>query len=205
MNAFSQGILLGLAITISFGPGFLALFQTSIVRGLKAGFILAIGILISDLCLILVSYFGLGQVFHKNNTLTMGVITGIILFVFGGVSFFRKPFTTWDDLRQISKMPVSMHQLLIKGFILNIANPFSLLFWIGIMGYAVSKYGMYNFQFYVFFLGLILTAFSSDLLKCYLSSSLRNVFTPSAITMLNKVIGLLLMGIGIFIIIKVMI
>ena len=196
---------MGLALTVSFGPGFLALFQTSIVSGLKAGFILAIGILISDLILISISYFGLGQVFHKHNTLTMGVVTGIILFLVGGVSFIRKPVNSFTNEKQPATLSLSLHAQLFKGFILNIANPFSLLFWIGIMGYAVSKYGLHNYQFYLFFSGLILTAFSSDLLKCYLSSSLRNIFTPRIIGKLNKIIGLVLMGVGLIIIIKVII
>jgi len=41
MGAFFKGILMGLTITVSLGPGFIALFQTSITRGVKAGFVLA--------------------------------------------------------------------------------------------------------------------------------------------------------------------
>jgi threonine/homoserine/homoserine lactone efflux protein len=203
MGAFLKGIFMGLAITISLGPGFMALFQTSILRGVKAGIVLAVGIFISDLILIIVSYLGLAQIVHKNNAVIMGIIAGIILIVTGGVSFFRKSLVNSDDLNRLPEIKNSLPSLLLKGFLLNIANPFCLMFWVGIMGFAASNYGMNNFNFFIFFIGLLLTAFTSDLLKCYLSGALRKLFTSKGIGFLNKAIGITLILIGFAIIFKV--
>lgn len=203
MIAFLKGIFMGLAITISLGPGFIALFQTSIVRGVKAGMVLAVGIFLSDLILVTISYFGLNQILHKNNILIMGIMAGIILIVTGGVSFFRKPNLNLTHINQLPDLKSSLPSLLLKGFLLNIANPFCLMFWIGIMGFAAGNFGMHSFNFFTFFIGLLLTAFSSDLLKCYLSGTLRNMFTTKSIATLNKTIGVALMLIGFVIIYKV--
>jgi threonine/homoserine/homoserine lactone efflux protein len=203
MSAFQQGVLMGFAITLSFGPGFIALFQTSILRGVKAGFVLAIGILASDLVLINISYWGLARLFDKSNFLVMGLVAGIVFLAIGGVSFFRKPV---DNLRlpeSLTDLKSSIPSLLTKGFFLNIVNPFSLIFWIGIMGLAVNRYEIRSYNFFMFFTGLLTTAFISDLLKCYLSFMIKKMTNFKIISYLNKLIGLAFMIAGLVIIYKV--
>ncbi|HEY4787581.1 MAG TPA: LysE family transporter [Bacteroidales bacterium] len=203
MKPLLQGILMGLTVTVSFGPGFIALFQTSIVRGVKAGIVLAIGILLSDLVLISISYFGLSSLIVKGNTVTLGIIAGSILILSGSYSVFRSPSVNLASQTKLPDLQSRLPILLMKGFLLNIANPFVLIFWIGIMGFAASNYGMHSYGFFIFFLGLLSTAFSSDLMKCYLSSFLKNRLSPKTITLVNKTIGAIFIAIGIFIICKV--
>jgi len=205
MHPFFQGILMGLTVTVSIGPGFMALFQTSIVRGVKAGVVLAIGILISDLVLISISYLGLSNLIVKGNTLVLGIIAGLILIISGTITVFRKPSSNLGNKENLPDLHSRLPVLLVKGFLLNIANPFVLIFWIGIMGFAASNYGMHSYGFFIFFLGLLSTAFSSDLMKCYLSGFLKKVLTAKAIIIVNKVMGLIFIAIGIFIICKVLI
>jgi len=203
MSAFQQGVLMGFAITLSFGPGFIALFQTSIMRGVKAGFVLAVGILASDLVLICISYWGLARLFDKSNYLAMGIVAGIIFIAIGGVSFFRKPVDNLKLPESSTYLISSMPSLLTRGFIVNIVNPFSLIFWIGIMGLAVNRYEMRSYSFFMFFTGLLSTAFISDLLKCYLSFSIKKITNFKFISHLNKLIGLAFMIAGLVIIYKV--
>ena len=204
MGAFLQGILMGLAITMSFGPGFMALFQTSIVRGFRAGFVLATGILLSDLTLIGISYMGVSKLFHQKYGIFLGIIAGIILMVTGLISLIRKPHFDLEHPRQFSWMQNNLALLMIRGFLLNIVNPFSLIFWIGIMGIAAGNYGMNQPGFFLFFAGLITTAYISDLGKCYLSGKLRKILTQKVIQILSHIMGIFLILIGIFIIIKVL-
>jgi threonine/homoserine/homoserine lactone efflux protein len=204
MGAFLQGILMGLTITVSLGPGFIALFQTSVVKGVKAGFVMAVGILISDLTLISISYFGIANLIHKDNYQIMGLVAGLILIITGAIYLVRKTSLNVSNPKKIPNLKSSLSSLLIKGFLLNLANPFCLIFWIGIMGFAANNYGMHSYRFFIFFFGLLLTAFSSDLLKCYLSGSLKKILASKAIVYLNKAMGLALMLIGLFIIYKVL-
>ena len=183
----------------------MALFQTSIVRGVKAGFVLAVGILISDVVLISVSYLGLSNLIVKGNSLVLGIIAGLILIISGSISLFRTTVPQESNTNQLPDMNSRLPVLLIKGFLLNIANPFVLIFWIGIMGFAASNYGMHSYGFFIFFLGLLSTAFSSDLMKCYLSGFLKKVMASKTIVIVNKVIGAIFIAVGIFVICKVMI
>jgi threonine/homoserine/homoserine lactone efflux protein len=202
MNAFFLGIILGLTITISFGPGSVALFQTTLVRGLIAGFVFATGMLLSDLTLISISYFGLSQLIPKGDYKILGIIAGIILIMMGGISFFRRPLHSMDS----QMTPGSQNNkayLLLRGYFLNIANPFSLIFWIGIVGFAAKNWSLHSQNVFLFFTGIFITAFSTDLLKCYLSGLLRKILASNVILWINKIMGLVFIGIGLFIIYKI--
>ena len=202
MGAFFKGILMGLTITVSLGPGFIALFQTSITRGVKAGFVLAVGILISDLTLISFSYLGLASLVQHGNTQILGTIAGFILIITGLIPIIRKSPLNLNDPKQLPDLKSSLPALILKGFILNVANPFCLIFWIGIIGFAASTYGIHSYGFFIFFAGLIITAFTSDLLKCYLSGFFRKILKPKVINLLNNIIGAILILIGVLIIYK---
>ncbi len=203
MQAFFQGILIGLTITVSIGPACLALLQTSILKGIKAGFILAIGILMSDLVLISTCYFGLSKILIKENSIIMVIIAGTIMISAGTFSLFQKSSVNIGINENSSGIQNRLVAVLAKGFLLNIANPFVLIFWIGIMSFAVSNYGMHSNGFFIFFLGLILTGFSSDLIKCRLSGFIKKLLNNNTISIFNKGIGIVFIAIGIFFICKI--
>jgi len=195
---------MGFPIALSVSPGFMALFQTSIVRGVKAGMVLVTGFLISDLILISISYLGLSHLTVKGHSLILGIIAGFILIISGAISIFRKPSTPLNNEKSTPDIHGRLSVILLRGFLVNIANPFVLIFWLGVMGFAASNYGMHSYGFFVFFLGLTSTSFSSDLLKCYLSGYFKKILTIRTIAILNKVMGGIFIAIGIFIICKVM-
>jgi threonine/homoserine/homoserine lactone efflux protein len=203
MNPFLQGIVMGFTITLSIGPGFVALFQTSVMRGVKAGFVLATGILMSDLMLISISYFGLSNLIITGNQKIMGIIAGIILIISGSFSVWGKPVVAHQKAKNLPDLSSRLPVLFLKGFLLNIANPFVLIFWIGIMGFAGSKYGMHSQGFFIFFLGLISTAFSSDLMKCYLSGFLKKALSSATIIIINRVMGIIFILTGFLVMYKV--
>ena len=202
MNAFFLGVLLGLTITVSFGPGFIALFQTSLSRGLYAGILVAAGILVSDLVLVSISYFGLSELIPKEDYRILGIVAGIILIIMGGVSIYRKPQLTLES-NHAGGMNDKMMGFLVKGFLLNIVNPLSLFCWIGIVAFAGKNWELGNHNVFLFFAGVFITAFFSDILKCYLSGQLRRILATNIILWITKAIGVVFIGIGLFVIYKV--
>jgi threonine/homoserine/homoserine lactone efflux protein len=201
MHPFLIGVAIGLTIAISFGPGFMVLFQTSIVRGLYAGFMLAFGMLLSDIAFICISFFGLARFISKGDYQIMGIVVGIIIIIIGVVLLLKKGLPL-ARAEMITSSKSGSEVLILKGFLLNIANPFSLIFWIGVIGIATKNWGLHSPNVILFLSGIVGTAFSTDLLKCYLAGLLRNVFTPSTIRWINKSMGAILIGIGIFVIVK---
>ncbi|MEI7491116.1 MAG: LysE family translocator [Bacteroidota bacterium] len=202
MNAFFLGILFGFTITLSFGPGFIALFQTSLSRGLNAGIFVATGMMVSDLVLVSLSYFGLSELIPKEDYRILGIVSGIILIIMGGVSIYKKPQLMLESDR-IGGVNDKIMGFLVKGFLLNILNPFSLIFWIGLVAFAGKNWELGNYNIFLFFAGVFTTAFTSDILKCYLSGQLRRILASNTIHWITKAMGIVFIGIGLFVIYKV--
>lgn len=206
---FFQGVALGLIIAITLGPAFFSIIQTGINRGFKSGAFMAVGISISDLVLVTISYFGVAQVFaNPNNKLYIGIIGGIVLFGFGLVTFSRKP----EILRRRSANYVTPTKIpapfayVIKGFLLNIANPFIVLFWLASMGWVSSHANegeLFNSAL-TFYLGTIITVFSTDLLKSYIGNKIKPYLRPRIQLWVNKIVGVLLVVFAFILIVRVL-
>ena len=80
MSPFLQGVLVGLTFAVLLGPAFFSLIQTSIQRGFRSGFFLALGIFISDFSALLLAYFGATQFLGKDprENFLFSIIGGII-------------------------------------------------------------------------------------------------------------------------------
>ena len=202
MNALLLGIIFGLPISISFGPGFVALFQTSLERGVRSGIIVATGMLFSDLSLVMISYFGFAALLIQGEARTLGIITGLILIGMGLFNLFKASSTDLNVSESVN-LQGNIMTLLGKGFLLNIANPFSLIFWIGVVGVAGRNWNLYDYHVLLFFTGLFLTAFTSDIVKCYLSGKLRNLLANGTILTINRLIGAVFILIGFVIMFRI--
>ncbi len=203
-----KGVLLGFTVAIILGPGFFSLLQTSIYRGFKAGALLAIGILISDFAMISLCYFGFMQIFdNPENQLSIGIIGGIILIVFGIVTFTRKP-SLGDRPKQNYDSKAKKPKIIAyigKGFLMNTLNPFLLIFWIGVVSFATSNYGLDYKSLIFFFSGTLGTILLTDLVKCYLAIKVRKFLNLHVITWMNRLVGITLAVFGIVLIVRVVI
>lgn len=214
MQPFLQGAIFGLMIAISLGPAFFSLLQTSVTRGFKAGLFMAIGISISDISIILLSYLGISKLINNpDNQLMVGIIGGIILLIFGLVTFTKKPIqqmesqdvnanlSTADKLNNKSWNPLAF---MIKGYFLNIANPFLIIFWMGIMSYVSANYGLQSHTVVSFFSGTIVTVFGTDLIKCFVGNKIKNYLKPNVLIWFNRIVGIILMASGVILISRVL-
>lgn len=206
MQILLEGFGLGLAVSFSFGPAFWAVIQTGIDRGFKWGLLLSLGVFFSDVLFIFLAYIGASNIYTEDSKVYIGVVGGIILMIFGAVSFFKKP----DILRRRSpkyrtpKTP-SPVSIFIKGFLLNLANPFIFFFWFASMSMVTAHTDPENLQKYVitFFGSALLTVFSSDLLKCYIGHKFKKILRPRVTLWINRGIGVMLFIFGIVLIYRV--
>ena len=199
--AIRDGLILGitLATLFGFGPALLALVQTSINRGFKAAVSLAFGVFLSDLFLVLLSFEGVIQVVEQpKNKLIFGIVSGLILIVFGIITYIRKPKTKAEEI--IIKDPKTITYIL-KGFFLNVANPFIWIFWMGTMVAVTSNYEKDEQAILTMFTVTLATVFLSDTLKSYLAGKLKPLLTERLLTLINSIagIGLMLFGIALMI------
>lgn len=181
---------------LAMGPVFFTIIQTSLQRGFRTAILVATGVMLSDIFYISIVSFGLAQ-FLDNETfkLFLAVGGGFIMFGYGMVLFFRKAKSRGFDEDGFNG---NSFKYLAKGWLINFLNPFVFVFWIGVAGIAHVDYGVAHINKMAFFLGIVCMVYTSDILKSYLANRLRSIVTVKLISNLNKVLGVLLVGSGLW-------
>lgn len=177
---------------------------------------MALGIALSDILLITICYIGASTFFDNvSNKLFIGIIGGFILIGYGLYTVFRKPkemnpklppYHERSFLQKYTSHEAKMITYSIKGFFMNLLNPFLLIFWLTAMGWvsANAPEGKLFHYAIAFFCGTICTVFSLDLLKSLIGTRISKYLRPENILWINRIVGVALSVFGIFLILKVL-
>jgi len=203
MHPLLQGILLGLTLASITGPALFSLLQTSIHRGMKSGIFLAIGIFLSDVTVVYLSFLGALQLLNqKNNYLYAGIIGGLILIGFGIYTFYHKVDMN-ESSEQVKVRVAGPLTYILKGYFLNIMNPFVWILWISAMvgvtsGFENNKHGVM-----LFFAGTLITIISADVLKVFIANKIKQKLKPRLILRINQLVGVILIIFGVSLMVSV--
>ena len=85
---------------------------------------------------------------------------------------------------------------------INAMNPTVLFFWIGVAG-SVSVKQTYTVQhLIIFYSSILLTIFSTDLLKAYIAHRIKKFLTQKILLLLNRICGFALIGFAVYTFVK---
>jgi threonine/homoserine/homoserine lactone efflux protein len=207
-RVFFEGIILGLLVAVTLGPAFFTIIQTGIERGFKSAFYTALGIRICDFFLIVVCYLGFSTFDSSvaNNKLYIGFTGGIILIIYGTYTYLKKPDILKRRSAKYKTPPATTRQYIyiIKGFFLNIANPFIILFWLTAMGWVAARAeGKLIDYVIIFFSGTLITTFGTDLLKSFVGNKIKSYLRPRVQFRINRILGIALIVSGIVLMVRV--
>ena len=197
LEAIVSGVMLGLVLSLLVGPVFFLLIDTSIKKGFKRGVYLSLGVLLSDMFYIAITYFSSVAAGVVNNyKWEIGWAGGLLLMVFGIVTMLKKPNIKSADL-DLSDNGSSGWVEVLKGFLMNLLNPFVLIFWLGVSGSVSSGNSFTYMHTVIFFISVLTTVFLTDVIKAWSASKLRDFLKPNLLIWVNRVsgFGLLLFGI----------
>ena len=207
IKAIAEGFGLGLTLAILTGPAFFALLQTSIRSGAKSGIAFAIGVFFSDSFLILLAYFGALQLFNNpKNNLIIGIIGGTILIIFGIFNIFQKhPLNIEEHEEETKPLPKNANLSLaaLKGFSINIINPFVIIFWIGVVSMESARYDFSHIHVIILFSSTLITILSTDILKSMAAHKITGFLKPNILIWINRLAGVILTISGVSLIVKV--
>ncbi|MCC7233272.1 MAG: LysE family transporter [Bacteroidia bacterium] len=195
-----SGITFGLLLAVMLGPVFFALIQTSLHEGFRAGVHLAIGVFLSDTILIAACFFFAAQLnLMEEHKTIVGWVGGLLLIGFGAFNFFRK-----IKVREVDDNKKTIHaKFMAEGFLLNFFNPAVLFFWLGVVGIVSLRENYSRMHELFFFSSVLLTVFSTDLLKSFVAHRIKNVLNAKVILWVNRITGLVLAAFGMHMIYKV--
>ena len=215
MQFFLQAIGIGFLLSVMVGPVFFILLETSITKGIRAALALDIGVFISDILYILFALSFVDQISSINsgeNKLIFGFIGGSIFIIYGTFYFFKKSkmvdltLEAENTSKEVAAAPKDYLLLGLKGFILNIANPAVIFYWLSILSLAAQSVpdNTKNPNTWILlFLSILLgTYFGIDVLKVFTAKRLRTLVNQNLLNALNILIGLIFFLTGVFQIIK---
>lgn len=231
---FFHGALMGLTLATVFGlgPAFFLLIQTSISKGFKSALLFDVGVILSDIIVVVLMMLTSIQINFDNsdNMIFLGLIAGLIAIAFGLYTFFSKPekivarsekksvelaemdkkfekldqqLDKIDEKFDIKREGPRWYVYLSKGFVMNVFNPFIWVFWVTAVATASGKYNGDDRLLALFFIGVFVTVLSIDILKIMASYSLKRFFTEKRMKILNQVTGVALMFCGLILIVRV--
>lgn len=196
MEIVFNGIIYGITLAFLIGPVFFTIIQTSIERGFISGLFVAIGVSLSDIFYICISYLGLLQFLNDGDSRYLAYGGGTVLLGFGlyYLIFKSRKLLMFDPESITYRSP---GRLILKGFAINGLSPMVLFFWIAMVSLATTKLGYDTLhEVGVYFTSIVITVFSTDLIKALLADKLRALMTQRFVRIMNIVLGLLLMGAG---------
>jgi len=196
---YLEAILFGLLLGIAAGPVSIAMIELAIQGGKKPAFSLAAGVWLGDITFVLMTFFGLSFIseipgFH----FYLGICGGVILLLFGLMSIFLKPKKLETQLLSAS----SYVGFFMKGYAINILNPFVFVFWIGVIG-NLSKRSLEFSDGLLYIATILVTLSMTDIVKIFVSDFIREYMNDKQFRVLRIISGIGLIGFGISLIWRV--
>ncbi len=196
IQALLEGVGMGLVLSLMVGPVFFALITASMEQGFRYASVLALGILVSDLIYVGITYWGVSFLTASPKIETsLGYVGGIILVGFG-IRFFGKKDASRPNSGGLTLPTAKKRTAFAKGFGINGINPFVMLFWISIASLVTLKSTWDEYDVITYYFGLLFTVFGIDLLKAFIAGKLTHLMTSRFRMIMNRGVGILVCYFG---------
>lgn len=202
---FKNALLIGFFMSFMIGPVFFMLIQTSILKGARAALVFDLGVVLADVSFILIAYYGSRSLLEKiKDDPRLFFIGGLVLIIYGFITYFDKEnkkeaIETVDEI-EIPDVKNNYLKLFLKGFFLNFINIGVLAFWLGTILVIGPALEMNQNAIFSYFSTIIAGYFITDLGKIFLAKQLKNKMTPAVIYKVKKIMGIILIVCGLYLV-----
>ena len=195
LKAFKNGLLTGLFLQLALGPVFFFIVNLTLQRSLFDGLAGALAITIVDYVYITLSIFGVDVLLkNKKTKKVFGVISSIVLIIFGGVIIKNLIDSGVGSVASINS--ISLFSSFVTVFLLGISSPLTIIFFTSLFTAKAIEYNYKNKELILFGAGTGLATFLFMSVSAVLISLLKGVIPVLLIQSLNIVVGCLLIGYG---------
>lgn len=196
-NIIVKGAIIGILVSAPVGPMGMLVIQRTLNRDRWHGFFTAVGVLTSDLIYALVTLLGVGvfSSFLDNEESYIRTVGSIVLLLLGMVIFQKNPLKEWTPASVPSETRYARDY--VTAFMMSITN-------MGVMLVFVTLYAHFQFNPVADGTGELFTAMLSMAIGALvwwffitgMISRLRVYFNRRGLLILNRMVGTILMGIG---------
>jgi len=201
-----NALLIGFFMAFMIGPVFFMLIQTSILKGARAAIVFDLGVILGDISFILLSYYGSRSLLEKiKDDPRLFFIGGMVLIIYGLITYFDKGNKKQvEESEELVNIPIKNNylKLFLKGYFLNFINIGVLTFWLGLVLLIGPSLDMSRTAIFSYFGFIILGYFFTDLAKIFLAKKLKDKMTPTLVYRIKRIMGIILIVCGVFLILK---
>ena len=176
-EALLKGITIGLLLSISVGPALFSVIKQSLNNGPRGGIAFALGVLASDITLVLVAnvfteLFRSLRFYEKQ----IGIVGSIFLVSMGIFFLFFKKVKVNEAGQQVFRhRKRDLAKISLSGYFMNLLNPAVIILWITISSSLILFPSSYKVTVYS---TCLLIAFLADVAKVFMAGKIRNRLTP---------------------------
>lgn len=209
LTVLIEGIGFGFLLSFMFGPAFFLLLENSISKGFRAGLIFDLGVIFSDILVVVLVYFASASIADviKVHNVKLSIAAGILVIIFG-VFILKQDYKKYrrDKLDYANKtgggIGGQFALLFTKGFFLNILNPGIIFFWTTVILSYTTRYesdiAKVRQFLYISFASFVVI----DLIKILSAKRLKKVLKDKVQFKVKRIIGLVFMVLGAIMILK---
>lgn len=204
---FKNALLIGFFMAFMIGPVFFMLIQTSILKGARAAIAFDVGVILGDISFILIAYYGSKPLLEKiKDDPRLFFIGGLVLIIYGLITYLDKQ-NKKEAEKETSDIDVPIIKnnylkLMLKGFFINFINVGVLAFWLGTVLVIGPTFNMDQNTIFSYFGVIILGYFATDIGKIILAKQLKSKLTSTVIYRIKRLMGIILIICGIFLMLK---
>ncbi len=199
-----KAIPIGIVLSFLIGPVFFVLLETSATKGGRAALVLDLGVVLADVVFILIAWFSSYQLLNQlTHHPALYIFGGMIMAFYGFITVIKKPKPESLENQTELELPKNNYlALFAKGFLLNFINIGVLVFWLAMIIIFAPGLKMNPLRIAVFFGTIMLSYLSIDIIKIFLAKRLKKNLTPSKIIRIKKLIGVILLIGGFYLILE---
>ena len=198
-------IPLGFFLAFLLGPVFFVLLETAAIKGFRAALSFDFGVVIADIVFLVIAYLSTTKLLNRiKDDPALFVFGGGILVTYGIIQFVQnKKVLPHEEVPEIQKLNKRDYLgLAAKGFLLNFINIGVLGFWLGLIIVFGPQLEMETNRMVIFFGTVLGTYIIIDLFKILAAKKLNQKLTPDRIYNVKKIISIILIVFGVFLIIQ---
>ncbi len=195
MKAFSRWLLLGLFLQIAVGPVFFFIINLTIQKTILDWFAAVCGVTLADYIYIILVIFGLEKILeHKKVKKTFGIISAIVLIIFGAITILGTLGTLPHTIVPIGSTNIMWS--FFSVFLLAISNPMAIVFFTSLFAAKAIEYNYKKRDLTIFGLSTGLATLIFMWVSVILVSLIRGTIPYIIPQILNIMVGCILIGYG---------
>ena len=194
LDCIIKGILIGVIASAPMGPVGILCIQRTLNKGRWFGFITGVGAAASDIFYALLTGLGMSFVMdfinNEHNKYLLQISGSIMLFIFGIYCFKSNPM---KNAHKSSNKKGTLTHNAITAFFVTLSNPLIIFLFMATFAQFAFVIPDHPLEMSVGYLSIVLGALLWWFGLTWLIDKVRNIFDPNGITILNKVIGSVVM------------